>query len=386
MILFRHLLSRQYIVKTSSGKFLIQTAEPQEEIVQNKNVDYANEEEANKKLKEEKIYKPVFECNSGTIEFSSGNILKCEDGTQKKVDCKNKSIYKSKVYCCPECPPVDLPEDIKKSCFPFCKTDHDFDSETESVDNDSASTLQRIQSKLSEVKFKDSKFEKEKKQVEDDSANKLQKIRSKLSEIEKKGPILKQQKEKSTSTVTRTLPQPTPELKMSALEIKDRNFGPSFGPLKVVKQKERKRKKTVFKILPPPVKFHVPDNEDHNGNFGVLSPENTTQNPSVITITPEPLKPIEPLRFTDPLIEKRKPPIAHRGPDLVSEYDCISSDDCDPDEYCSKERSCKIKGISEVGRRPDDKLRSPAKPSHDEDAVQRRMRKLLHELKIKQKL
>ena len=61
---------------------MIETAEPKDAIEQNKNVDYANVEEANERLKEEKDYKSVFECNTGTIEFASGNIVKCEDGTQ----------------------------------------------------------------------------------------------------------------------------------------------------------------------------------------------------------------------------------------------------------------------------------------------------------------
>jgi len=65
-------------------------------------------------------YKPIFECKDGVGISLDEDLATCEDGKKMTLDCANRSLVDNKIYCCPECPKVDLDPNLLKDCYPFC--------------------------------------------------------------------------------------------------------------------------------------------------------------------------------------------------------------------------------------------------------------------------
>jgi len=72
------------------------------------------------KKKHEQKYTPIFECPDGSGISLDEDIASCTNGKKVKLDCANRSLVDNKIYCCPQCPPIDLDPELSKSCFPFC--------------------------------------------------------------------------------------------------------------------------------------------------------------------------------------------------------------------------------------------------------------------------
>merc|ERR1712215_637562 len=65
-------------------------------------------------------YKPVFECRSGEGVSLKDGFAMCKNGKKMKIDCLNIKMNQNKVYCCPQCPKVNIDPSISRPCYPFC--------------------------------------------------------------------------------------------------------------------------------------------------------------------------------------------------------------------------------------------------------------------------
>jgi len=65
-------------------------------------------------------YKPVFECRSGEGVSVKNGFAICPNGKKMKIDCPNIKMNQNKVYCCPQCPKVNIGTNISRPCYPFC--------------------------------------------------------------------------------------------------------------------------------------------------------------------------------------------------------------------------------------------------------------------------